>query len=91
MDLIETRFQTFKQFVEGIKGVDDQYIQAIKLCPLLLFLKGLDDLKHLTIDEVIVHISEKAKFDLNNTDVKDVERFKLYIVYFRELNETLGL
>lgn len=91
MDLIETRFQTFKQFVAGIKGVSDQYIQAIQLCPLLLFLKGLDDLKHLTIDELVVHISEKAEFDLNDTDVKDIERFKIYLVYFRELSNTLGL
>lgn len=87
MDIVETRFKNFKEFIKSIPGIDDTYIVVLEQVSVELFLKGLAQYSDKPIHEIIKLISLKASIDLNTIPIETKQKFSRYIVYFQEINK----
>lgn len=85
MDIVEKRFESFKELIKSIKNVDETYIFALSSINLALFLHGLKDYLHLTTIELVAHIMTKANINRESIDDSEYSKFVDYLNYFRDI------
>jgi hypothetical protein len=87
MDIVQNKFENFKNFLKSIPGVSVTYIQIIEMVSLEQFLKGLKErYEGKSIEELIYEVSSKANIDMNSIDIETKSKFTRYITYFKQVS-----
>jgi hypothetical protein len=88
MEIVESKFTNFKEFLKTIEGISGTYIQIIEIVSLEQFLSGLKT--HYCdkpTNELIKEIAIKANVDLNSISDDVKTKFVRYISYFKQVSQ----
>jgi hypothetical protein len=86
MEIVQNKFENFKNFLKSIPGVSATYIQIIEMITLDQFLKGLKErYEGKSVEELIEEVSNKANINMNSIDIETKSKFTRYITYFKQV------
>jgi hypothetical protein len=89
MEIVQQRFENFKQFISTIPGIDSMYIALLNQYSLPLFLQNFKQCENLTVDEIVTNLCTKAHVNIPDVDKGTKDKFKRYIEYFQDIARTV--